>query len=142
MRIRFSPLLATGTRVLVPTLVLFAIFLLITGHDVPGGGFAGGLIAAAALLLIFLTFGVRGVRRALPAPPETVVGVGLAVAIGAGVIGLVFHDAFLTATEASATVPVIGDVKLSSLLLFDIGVFVLVVGLVATALVRLGADAS
>lgn len=138
MNIRFSPLLATGTRVLVPTLVLFSIVLLIVGHDAPGGGFAGGLVASAAVLLIFLAYGVRGVRRALPVEPEMVIGVGLALAIAAGVLGALLQGTFLTATYAATELPLIGDVKLSSLLLFDVGVYVLVVGLVTSAIVRLG----
>lgn len=85
MRIRFSPLLATGARTIVPTLVVFSIYLLIVGHDLPGGGFAGGLIASSALLVVYLAFGDRGTRRALPIEPEIVVGIGLALALGAGV---------------------------------------------------------
>lgn len=138
MNIRFSPLLATGTRVLVPTLVLFSVVLLVVGHDAPGGGFAGGLVASAAVLLIFLAYGVRGVRRALPVEPEMVIAVGLALAIAAGVLGALFRGTFLTATYAATQLPLIGDVKLSSLLLFDVGVYVLVVGLVTAAIVRLG----
>ena len=138
MNIRFSPLLATGTRTMVPTLVLFSVFLLVTGHDVPGGGFAGGLIASAALLLVFLAFGARGLKRALPLDPEALTGIGLAAAILAGIVGLVFNDTFLTYTYASAELPLIGDVKISTLLLFDVGVYILVIGLVATAILRLG----
>lgn len=140
MNIRFSPLLATGTRTMVPTLVLFSVFLLVTGHDVPGGGFAGGLIASAALLLVFLAFGARGLKRALPLDPEALTGVGLAAAILAGIVGLLFSDTFLTYTYASAELPLIGDVKISTLLLFDVGVYILVIGLVATAVLRLGSD--
>lgn len=140
MNIRFSPLLATGTRTMVPTLVLFSVFLLVTGHDVPGGGFAGGLIASAALLLVFLAFGARGLKRALPLDPEALTGVGLAAAILAGIVGLVFNDTFLTYTYASAELPLIGDVKISTLLLFDVGVYILVIGLVATAVLRLGKE--
>lgn len=140
MNIRFSPLLATGTRTMVPTLVLFSVFLLVTGHDVPGGGFAGGLIASAALLLVFLAFGARGLKRALPLDPEALTGIGLAAAILAGIIGLLFNDTFLTYTYASAELPLIGDVKISTLLLFDVGVYVLVIGLVATAVLRLGTE--
>ena len=66
MSIRFSPLLATGTRVVVPTLVLFSVVLLVVGHDAPGGGFAGGLVASAAVLLIFLAFGHRGLSGPSP----------------------------------------------------------------------------
>ncbi len=140
MNIRFSPLLATGTRTMVPTLVLFSVFLLVTGHDVPGGGFAGGLIASAALLLVFLAFGARGLKRALPLDPEALTGVGLAAAILAGIVGLVFNDTFLTYTYASTELPLIGDVKISTLLLFDVGVYILVIGLVATAVLRLGKE--
>ena len=140
MNIRFSPLLATGTRTMVPTLVLFSVFLLVTGHDVPGGGFAGGLIASAALLLVFLAFGARGLKLALPLDPEALTGVGLAAAILAGIVGLLFSDTFLTYTYASAELPLIGDVKISTLLLFDVGVYILVIGLVATAVLRLGSE--
>lgn len=140
MRIRFSPLLATGTQTMVPTLMLFSVYLLVVGHDVPGGGFAGGLIASSALLLVFLAFGRRGVRRAFPIDPETAIGVGLILAISAGAIGLVFGDTFLTYAYAQWTAPVVGDIKVSTLLLFDIGVYLVVIGLVMTAILRLGSD--
>lgn len=140
MNIRFSPLLSTGTRTMVPTLALFSLFLLIIGHDVPGGGFAGGLIASLALLLIFLSFGARGLRRALPVEPDMIMGIGLAMAVAAGIIGAIFEGTFLTYTFASWDAALVGEVKVSSLLLFDLGVYVLVIGLVATATLRLGTE--
>ncbi len=133
-------MLATGARTLVPTLALFAVFLLVVGHNVPGGGFAGGLLLAAALLLIFLAFGERGVRLALPSDPETLTGVGLGLALLGGIVGWLFEGAFLAYASASVTLPLVGEFKLTSLLLFDLGVLVLVVGLVATATVRLGGE--
>ena len=142
MSIRHSPLLTAGTRTMVPTLVLFSVYLLVVGHDVPGGGFAGGLIASSALLLVFLTFGARGLDRALPIDPEALTGLGLAMAIVAGLIGLFFEGTFLTYTYASVSAPVLGDIKVSSLLLFDLGVYALVVGLVTTAVLRLGREVS
>ncbi len=142
MRIRFSPLLSTGTQTMVPTLMLFSLYLLVVGHDVPGGGFAGGLIASTGLLLIFLAFGRRGLRRALPIEPQTAMGIGLILAIAAGLIGLVFGGAFLTYEFAQWTMPIIGDVKVSTLLLFDLGVYVVVIGLVTTAILDLGSDPS
>lgn len=125
---------------MVPTLILFSVFLLIVGHDVPGGGFAGGLLAAAALLVVFLAFGDRGVRRALPTEPEILTGIGLGLAILGGIIGWVFADAFLAYVFTELTFPLIGTVKVTSLLLFDAGVYILVVGLVVTAIVRLGGE--
>jgi len=141
MKVRFSPLLATGTRTMVPTLILFSVYLLVVGHDVPGGGFAGGLIASSALLLLYLAFGTRGLTRAMPLDPGEVIGVGLAAALIAGLIGLFFEGTFLTYTYASFSSPLIGDIKISSLLLFDLGVYAVVIGLVATALLRLGSEA-
>lgn len=141
MRVRLSPLLATGARTMVPTLVLFSLFLLVVGHDVPGGGFAGGLVAATALLLMFLAFGERGLRRALPFEPEMVTGLGLGLAVAAGLLGAFFEGTFLAYTFADFEAPVVGDIKVSSLLLFDLGVYVLVIGVVETALQRLGGEA-
>lgn len=140
MRIRFSPILAAGAQTMVPTLMLFSVYLLVVGHDVPGGGFAGGLIASSALLLVFLTFGRRGLRRAFPIEPETAMGFGLALAIAAGVVGLMFGGTFLTYEFVEWTVPVVGNIKVSTLLAFDLGVYIVVVGLVTTAILKLGSD--
>ena len=140
MNIRLSPLLATGARTMIPTLLVFSIYLLVVGHDLPGGGFAGGLVGGAALLLVYLAFGDRGVKRALRIDPEVITGLGLAVAFVAGVLGLFLGDGFLEALSASAEVPLIGTVKVTSVLLFDIGVYLVVIGLVATATVRLGSE--
>ncbi len=140
MHIRFSPLLATGARTMVPTLVVFSLYLLIVGHDMPGGGFAGGLLGSAALLLVYLAFGDRGVRRALPTEPEIVLGAGLAVAVGAGAIGLVLGDAFLDGLSLAADIWGLGRVKLTTVLLFDLGVYLVVLGLIATTIVHLGGE--
>lgn len=140
MKMRFSPILATGARTMVPTLVLFSLFLLIVGHDLPGGGFAGGLLAAAALLVIFFAFGDRGVRRAIPTEPEVLTGIGLGLAIFGGIVGWLFADAFLAYAFMELSLPLLGKVKFTSLLLFDVGVYLLVVGLVVTGIVQLGGE--
>lgn len=141
MIVRFSPLLATGARTMVPTLTLFSIYLLFVGHDIPGGGFAGGLVASIGLLVMFLAFGERGLRRALPVDSLTVMGTGLLLAVAAGLIGILSGDAFLAYTFRSFDLPLVGELKVSSLLLFDLGVYVLVIGVVETALQRLGGEA-
>jgi multicomponent Na+:H+ antiporter subunit A len=126
---------------MVPTLALFSLYLLVVGHDVPGGGFAGGLVAGTGLLLMFLAFGERGLQRALPIDSLAVIGTGLLLAVAGGLIGVVAGDAFLTYTYASVEWPLIGEIKVSSLLVFDLGVYVLVIGVVETALQRLGGEA-
>lgn len=140
MHIRFSPLLATGARTMIPTLIAFSLYLLIVGHDAPGGGFAGGLVGSAALLLVYLAYGDRGVRRVLPTSPEIITGMGLGVAFLAGALGLLIDGAFLGALEAKTSLPLIGDVKVTSVLVFDMGVYLVVLGLIATAIVRLGGE--
>lgn len=125
---------------MVPTLVLFSLFLLIVGHDMPGGGFAGGLLAGAALLVVFFAFGDRGVRKAIPAEPEVLTGIGLGLAILGGIVGWLFADAFLAYAFAEITLPIVGKVKLTTLLLFDAGVYVLVIGLVLTGILHLGGE--
>lgn len=140
MHIRFSPQLATGARTMIPTLVVFSLWVLVVGHDMPGGGFAGGLLGAAALLLVYLAFGDRGVRRALPCEPDVIAGIGLAVALAAGALGFIGGDAFLTAGKIGAEIPVVGEIKVTTVLAFDAGVYLVVVGLIATAIVRLGAE--
>lgn len=142
MRFRFSPMLATGVRTMVPTLALFSIFLLVIGHDAPGGGFAAGLLASAALLLVSLSFGGRGVAVAFSRNPERIVGIGLGIAVLSGTIGMIAGGTFLTTEYLAFEWPVVGTVKLSSVLLFDLGVYLLVIGLVATALERLGVEES
>ena len=140
MRIRFSPLLAPGARTMVPVLALFSFSLLAVGHDRPGGGFAGGLVAAAAVLLVYLAFGERGVRRALRIRPEILTGIGLGIAVAAGIVGLAIDGVFLQAQVASVELPLVGTVKATSMLMFDAGVYGVVVGLVATGIVRLGGE--
>jgi multicomponent Na+:H+ antiporter subunit B len=125
---------------MIPTLLLFSLYLLLVGHDQPGGGFAGGLVGAAALLLVYLGYGDRGVRRILRVDPEAVAGFGLVIAVVAGLLGMVVGESFLEALFLETTVPGLGKVKLSSVLLFDTGVYLVVVGLVATGIVRLGGE--
>lgn len=140
MRIRFSPMLATGIRTMVPTLILFSVFLLVVGHDLPGGGFAAALMASLAIILVFLAYGTRAVVRLLPAEPETLTGVGLGMALLGGIVGWLMEGTFLAAAFRTVSLPGFGEVKLSSLLIFELGVFLLVVGLIATATVHLGAE--
>ena len=97
---------------------------------------------SSALLLIFFAFGGHGLRRAVPGDPEMLTGVGLGLAMLGGLSGWLFADAFLAYASAALTLPLIGELKLTSLLLFDLGVYVLVVGLVVTAVLRLGEETS
>jgi multicomponent Na+:H+ antiporter subunit B len=123
-----SLILQTAARSLVAVLLLFSIFLLLRGHDEPGGGFIGGLVAAAAFTLYAFAYDVPSARRVLGINPQTMIGFGLLFAGGAGVVAMFTGDNFLTGKWLDLNVPGFGEVHLSTVLIFDIGVFLVVLG--------------
>jgi len=126
-----SSILQTATRFLMPLLLLFAVFLLLRGHNEPGGGFVGGLVVAAAFVLYSMAFGVVASRRALLVDPSTLLGTGLLVALGSGVPAVLLGRPFMTASWMTVRVgPAAVDV--GTPLVFDIGVFLAVIGVVLT----------
>jgi multicomponent Na+:H+ antiporter subunit B len=126
-----SSILQTAARVLMPLLLLFAVFLLLRGHNQPGGGFVGGLVVAASFVLYSIAFGVETARRALLVRPGTLLGTGLLVALVSGLPGVVAGKPFMTSIwttiAAGSTVLDVGTP-----LVFDIGVFLAVIGVVST----------
>jgi multicomponent Na+:H+ antiporter subunit A len=121
-----SSILRTATRVLMPLLLLFAVFLLLRGHNEPGGGFVGGLVVAAAFALHAIAYGVVAARRALVVQSSTLLGVGLLLALSSGLLAWLNGDPLLTAQWITF------GAALGTPLLFDIGVFLLVIGVVLT----------
>jgi multicomponent Na+:H+ antiporter subunit A len=119
-----SPIFRTATRLLMPLLLLFAVFLLLRGHNEPGGGFVGGLVAAAAFALYGLAFGVQRARQALLVNPLTLLGTGLLIALASGLPAVLRGQPYLTALWPS------GPVALGTPALFDVGVFLVVAGVV------------
>ncbi|MCI5141520.1 MAG: hypothetical protein D3909_07300 [Candidatus Electrothrix sp. ATG1] len=83
-----SMILSTATRYLLPLLLMFSIFLLLRGHNEPGGGFTGGLVAAAALVLYGLSLGLRSARQLLGIDPRMLIYGGLLTAVVSGLLGL------------------------------------------------------
>jgi multisubunit Na+/H+ antiporter MnhB subunit len=138
MNVRQSVLAETGSRTIVPTIFIVSLFLLVVGHDAPGGGFVGGLLAGAALLVVFLSGGRKNVTALLPVQPRSLVGLGMAVSITVASLGLVFGSSFLDAGKITLDLWLVGEISTGSSLLFDVGVYLVVVGLVATVLVELG----
>jgi multicomponent Na+:H+ antiporter subunit A len=140
MRFERSLLLDIGARTVVPTLALVSIYVLVVGHDEPGGGFIGGLLGGVALLVVHLSAGASQVANLLRADPLTIVGAGLSVAVATALAGLIFGAGLLDAGKITVHLPWLGSYSVGSALAFDAGVYLVVVGLVAMALTRLGAD--
>lgn len=134
-RPRPSVILDTLLDMVFRTALVFSAFLLFAGHNAPGGGFVGGLVAATALVLRYVAGGAPEVDEIVPVSETTLLGSGLLVAALTGMGGWLMGDAFFFAGHLEADVPVLGHLKASSALAFDIGVYLIVVGL-GLALVR------
>jgi multicomponent Na+:H+ antiporter subunit B len=135
-----SLILRAATRVLAPMMLMLSLFLLWRGHNLPGGGFIGGLVATSAIALQGIAFGPKAARRTLVLPPAVLAGVGLAAAVlatlPAGLVALPFFTGLWLKLD-------LGDgaiLPLSTPLLFDIGVFLVVIGGVAAILLALEED--
>ncbi len=124
-------------HLLFPLITLFAIFLLMRGHNEPGGGFAGGVTMAIAFILQYMASGTRWVEERLRILPLRWVGAGLLVAAATGIGSWLFGMPFLTSAHRYVTLPLIGEVHLVSALFFDLGVFLLVIGATVLMLIAL-----
>jgi multicomponent Na+:H+ antiporter subunit B len=140
MIVRESLILRATTRLLFPLTLVFSVFLLFRGHNAPGGGFVGGLTAAAAFALVLASDGLDMARRLLRLDPRTFIGAGLAVALLSGVAPLFDGGAFLTGHWLEAKVPVVGH--LGTPFVFDVGVYLTVLGVVATIIFELAEERS
>jgi multicomponent Na+:H+ antiporter subunit B len=130
-----SKILVTASKYLLPLLLLFSIFLLIRGHNEPGGGFVGGLVASTAFALFTIANGVKQARETLYINPGKFIATGLMFALIAGLIPLLFQKPFLTGLWSEYPIPAFG--YLSTPLLFDIGVYLLVFGITNTIIFSL-----
>jgi multicomponent K+:H+ antiporter subunit A len=121
-----TPALIMG--LLFPVIVVIAAFLLLRGHDMPGGGFVAGVTMALAFILQYMARGTAWVENHLRVLPVRWMGVGLLLAGGTGIAAWLFGEPFLTSHFSYVEVPLIGQVPLASAMIFDLGVFALVVG--------------
>jgi multicomponent Na+:H+ antiporter subunit B len=121
-----SLILRTSAWLMIPVLLLFSVFLLLRGHNLPGGGFVGGLVAASAVVLQLVASGPVEVRRLIPFDVMLLLPVGLSVALLAGVPALLLGEPFLTGHWV--TLPVLGQIKVGTPVLFDLGVYLVVFG--------------
>ena len=125
------------TRMVFPAMLIIAVFLLLRGHDLPGGGFAAGMVVAIAIILQYMVGGTDWTEDRLRLRPQLWIGGGLLIAAGTALAAIPFGRPFLTSYFGYAALPVIGQVPTASALVFDIGIFALVVGATLLMLVAL-----
>lgn len=123
------------------TALVLSLFLLFAGHNSPGGGFIGGLVAASALVLRYVAGQAERVDSVARIRPSTLLGLGLLLAGLTGSAGWLWGSEFLTSQKFQAVLPLLGKVKATSALTFDIGVYLIVLGLGLVILRSLGAEA-
>lgn len=136
---RPSLILDTVTRGAFPLVLVFSLYLLFVGHNAPGGGFVGGLTAGIAFVLLYTGGGIDRLRGVVGFSHETLLGAGLVLAGVTGLTSLVLGEPFLSSAIIKTHPPLMGEVKLVTVLFFDIGVYLIVVGMVLALLTVLGA---
>ncbi|WP_127129983.1 Na+/H+ antiporter subunit A [Georgenia sp. SYP-B2076] len=137
---RRSVIFEIGTRLVFQSMLVFSLFLLFSGHNAPGGGFAAGLVAGVALIVRYLAGGRYELGEAAPIHPGVLLGGGLFLSAGAGLVPLLVGGTVLQSTIFDFHLPVFGGVHLATALFFDIGVYLVVIGLVLDILRSLGAE--
>ncbi|MCE7984507.1 MAG: Na+/H+ antiporter subunit B [Caldilinea sp. CFX5] len=133
-----SLILSVAGRYLLPLLLLFSLFLLFRGHNEPGGGFVGGLVAASAFALYALAFDVNAARRLLRLEPRVLIALGLTVAGVSGFGGLLTGRPFFAPVWGAQELPIIG--KPGTPLFFDTGVYLTVIGITTLILFSLAEE--
>lgn len=123
----FSIILSTASKYLLPLLLIFSFFLLLRGHNEPGGGFVGGLVAAAAYALYFISNGVDEAEKLFRAEPIKIIAVGLVFALISTLPSIFYGESFMKGIWLDTNVPVLG--KIGTPLLFDLGVYFVVLGI-------------
>ncbi|WP_017728442.1 Na(+)/H(+) antiporter subunit B [Halalkalibacterium ligniniphilum] len=133
-------LLHTLSRVVTLIILIFSVYLFFAGHNNPGGGFIGGLMTASALMLMYLTFDFSKIKKALPINFTSFIAAGLLFAIGTGFASTLFGFPYLTQFFDYYQLPILGEVELTTALPFDLGVYLVVVGIALTIILTIAED--
>ena len=135
-----SVLLRFAARAMMPVLILLSLFLLLRGHNQPGGGFIGGLVASGSIILMTLAYGPDKVRQRLRIDMARAMLYGILLALCAGLIGLLLGGAFQEAEWWKPFLRGIGRLEVGTPLLFDIGVYIVVFGTTATIVTNMAEE--
>lgn len=132
-----SVILHTAAVLLLPLQLLFSVFLLLRGHNEPGGGFIAGLVAASAFILYLFAHGVASTRKIIRVDPQDLLAMGLLLGVLSSLPALFFGQPFFTAQWWSFYLGAETQIKLSTVLLFDLGVYFSVLGTILTIVISL-----
>ena len=140
MKSRPSPILDAGMAIAAGPILVLSLYLLFAGHNQPGGGFAGGLVAGVMVVIAWEVGGTEMMDRILPVRSSALLGTGLLLASGTGFASLIRGGAYLESASVTASIPLVGSLKVVSVLAFDIGVYLVVVGMALWLVRELGEE--
>jgi monovalent cation:proton antiporter len=123
-----SLILTTAARMVFFVILLFSLYLLLRGHNSPGGGFIAGVMTALGILLQAIAADLQYVRTVLRIEPRLLTVLGLLTSLTTGVVALLLGYPFLTSTFGHMHLPLLGDIEIATAMFFDIGVYLVVVG--------------
>ncbi|QGT99423.1 Na(+) H(+) antiporter subunit B [Candidatus Syntrophocurvum alkaliphilum] len=118
----------TVVRTILFIILVFSIYLFFAGHNNPGGGFIGGLMTSAAFVLLYICFDIETVEKIIPFNYVFLIVLGLLLATGTGIIGIFFGYPYLTQFFDYFELPILGQTELTTALLFDFGIYLVVIG--------------
>lgn len=125
-----SLILRTAAVYMHPILLLFSLFLLLVGHNEPGGGFVGGLVASAGYVLYAIAYSPKEAREILRIDPHMLIGLGLLLAVGSATLSLCLGKPFMTGLWGEFYIPLLGKIHLGTPFFFDLGVYLDVIGVI------------
>lgn len=133
-------ILQTGAQISFFIIILFSVYIFFAGHNTPGGGFVGGLLTTGGIVLLLLAYDVKTVRNILPINFMIIVAFGLLLSLGMASGSLIFDVPFFTHSFGTFYLPILGETMLHTALIFDLGVYFVVVGAAMTIIQTMGGD--
>ena len=133
-------ILRTTSSLIIFIMLGFAVYLLLAGHNSPGGGFVGGLTTSAAFVLMYMAYGEKVVKKIIPINFRFFIPLGLLIATLTGLGALLFNVPFLTHTFGVFHIPFVGEIELATAMLFDLGVYFAVFGSMMTIILTIAED--
>lgn len=131
-------ILQTTSKIVFFIIVLFSIHLFFEGHYRPGGGFIGGLVTAGAIVLLYLAFDLKTVARMIPFDYKWLIAIGMLTAVLTAAGAILFNVPFFTHVYDYFYIPLLGETSLHTAALFDLGVYLVVVGVTMTIIQAIG----
>lgn len=133
-------ILQTVTKIVVFIILTFGVELFLSGHNNPGGGFIGGLVLSSAFVLLYLVHDIETVHKGIPFDFKKVAALGAFLAVGTGIGSVLLGKDFLTQAAGHFNLPVFGETELSTVIIFEAGVALTVVGVIVTIISTISKD--